>query len=132
MQAIRYGGIVRAEQFLSLAQQTWPGAYTLNEIAAALRWTTNIGAWDGDCLVGCVRVLTDGHFFATIPEILVLPVYRRRGIGRELMRRAVEAAPKRRLFFGAQPESVGFFERIGCRRSLTGFEASSPSPAQNC
>jgi GNAT superfamily N-acetyltransferase len=91
----------------------------------------NIGAWDGDCLVGCIRVLTDGYFFATIPEILVLPVYRRRGIGRELMRRAVEAAPRQRLFFGVQPESVAFFERIGCRLSLTGFEAFSPSPAQN-
>jgi GNAT superfamily N-acetyltransferase len=41
--------------------------------------------------VGCVRVLTDGYFFATIPEILVLPVYRRRGIGWELMWRAVES-----------------------------------------
>lgn len=39
MQAIRYGGIVRAEQFLSLAQQTWPGAYSrpTNDTAIALR-----------------------------------------------------------------------------------------------
>ena len=58
--------IVRAEQFLSLAQQTWPGAYTLKEIAAALRWTTNIGAWDGDDLwdvFGSSRTATSSPLF---------------------------------------------------------------------
>jgi len=54
----------------------------------ALTRTTNIGAWDNDRLVGAVRVLTDGYFVATVPEILVDPDYQRRGIGRELMSRA--------------------------------------------
>jgi hypothetical protein len=27
------------------------------------------------------------------------------------------------LFFGAQPQSVGFFERLGCRRGPVGFVA---------
>jgi len=33
---------------------------------AALTRTTNIGAWDDQRLVGAVRVLTDGYFFATV------------------------------------------------------------------
>ena len=56
-----------------------------------------------------------------VPELFVDPAFQRRGIGRELMRRAVDAAPRGALFFGAQPQSVGFFERIGCTRGPVGF-----------
>lgn len=111
-----------ADQFLALAQAVWPRDwYDLAKIAEALSRTTNIGAFDTDRLVGCVRVLTDGYLFATIPEILVHPDYQRRGIGRELMNRALVAAPRHRLFFGAQPQSVAFFERTGAVRGPVGF-----------
>jgi ribosomal protein S18 acetylase RimI-like enzyme len=77
-------------------------------------------------LVGTVRILTDGYFFATIPEILVDPAYQRRGIGRRLVELGLDRAPRGKVFFGAQPESVAFFERIGCQRTLIGFSAERP------
>jgi ribosomal protein S18 acetylase RimI-like enzyme len=110
-----------ATSFLALAQRVWPRAYDLAEATAALTKTTNIGAWDEARLVGAVRVLTDGYFFATVPEILVDPDYQRRGIGRELMVRALAAAPRNTLFFGAQPQSVGFFKKLGCEAGLVGM-----------
>lgn len=120
--AIRFeNGGVEANAFLALAQRVWPRRYDPSRAADALRRTTNIAAWDGDRLVGTVRVLSDGYFFSTIPEILVDPEYQRRGIGRELMRRALEATPGGVVFLGAQPESVAFFERIGCVLGPTGF-----------
>ena len=125
MESIRYGEGVTPEAFLALGQRVWPGAYGLAEVTTALARTTNLGAWDGDRLVGSVRLLTDGYFFATIPEILVDAEYRGRGVGRELMRRVVAIAPRGRVFFGAQPQSVAFFERIGCERRLTGFVATA-------
>src|SRR4029453_3893101 len=64
-----------AETFVALAKRVWPRDYDLTEAAAALTRTTNIGAWDGERLVGAVRILTDGYFFATVPEILVDPDY---------------------------------------------------------
>lgn len=109
------------EAFISLADRVWPREYDLASTTAALQRTINIGAWDGGTLVGAVRVLTDGYFFATVPEILVDPAYQRRGIGRELMTRALDEAPRGKIWFGAQPQSVGFFEKLGCERSLTGF-----------
>jgi ribosomal protein S18 acetylase RimI-like enzyme len=112
--------------FLSLAQRVWPRDYSLSDTAGALARTTNIGAWDGDRLVGSVRVLTDGYFFATIPEILVDPAYQRRGVGRHLMALAVDRVPRGKVAFGAQSQSVAFFDRIGCRRGLTGFVAERP------
>ena len=106
--------------FLALAQRVWPRDYLVADASAALTRTMNIGAWDGARLVGSVRVLTDGYFYATIPELLVDPEYQRRGIGRRLMELALERAPRGKVAFGAQAESVGFFERIGCERRLTG------------
>ena len=122
MNGIKYlSNGLNAEAFLALADRVWPRAYDLAAATAALTRTTNIGAWDGDRLVGAVRVLTDGYFFATVPEILVDPDYQRRGIGRELMFRAVGLAPRGALFFGAQPQSVGFFEKLGCEPGPAGM-----------
>lgn len=120
--AIRYSDSgFTADEFLVLAQRVWPGGYDVAAATSALTRTTNIGARDGKRLVGAVRVLTDGYFFATVPEILVDPDYQRRGIGSELMRRALARAPRGALFFGAQPESVGFFERLGCEQGPAGM-----------
>jgi GNAT superfamily N-acetyltransferase len=128
MTTIRYGEGVGPDEFLSLGQRVWPGDYGLAEVTRALAATTNRGAWDGEVLIGSVRLLTDGYFLATIPELLVDPAYRRRGIGRELMRRVLARAPRGRLVFGAQPESAGFFERIGCERRLVSFAVRHPLP----
>jgi GNAT superfamily N-acetyltransferase len=136
--AIRYETGFPMEGFLALARRIWPNTYDAALTARALDATINIGAWDGAQLVGTVRVLTDGYLFATVPEILVHPAYRRRGIGRELMLRAVEAAPRGKLFLGARPASEGFFRRIGAEPGPAGFvmraEANrearpSPTPA---
>jgi ribosomal protein S18 acetylase RimI-like enzyme len=94
MSDISYHEDLSADDFLALAQRVWPRDYSSTQAAAALARTINIGAWDGSRLVGSIRVLTDGYFFATVPEILVDPSYQRRGIGRHLMELAVEHAPR--------------------------------------
>jgi ribosomal protein S18 acetylase RimI-like enzyme len=128
MAEIHYKDGFDAAEFLALAQRVWPREYSALEASAALKLTINVGAWDDARLVGSVRILTDGYFFATIPEILVDPAYQRRGIGRRLMELALERAPRGKLGFGAQPQSVEFFDRIGCKRALTGFVAARPLP----
>ena len=45
------------------------------------------------------------------------------------MELALKRAPRGKAAFGAQSQSVEFFERIGCERKLTGFVASHPLPA---
>jgi GNAT superfamily N-acetyltransferase len=134
MTSVRFdNSVLSGEAFLALVQRVWPGDYDVDRVAEALRRTINLSAWHGDRLVGVLRVLSDNYLFATIPEILVDPEYQRQGIGRELMRRALDYAPRGKLFFGAQPQSVGFFEHIGCERGPIGFVAvrsssSSPEP----
>ena len=87
------------ETFLDFVQQVWPGAYNLEQTRAALSKTMNFTAWDGGQLAGCLRVLTDGCFFGTITELLVLPAYQRQGIGSRLLRLAAAHTPTL-LYFG--------------------------------
>lgn len=112
--------------FIEMANQVWPGNYHVDATEHALKKTINITAWDGDVLVGCVRILTDGAFFGTITEILVLPHYQKRGIGKKLMR-LVEVNTPTRLFFGAQPQAIGFYERLGYDKSLQSFVIKKPA-----
>ena len=124
MSSIRYSDSgFTASQFIQLAQLVWPREYDVARAEEALCRTINIGAWEDDRLVGAVRVLTDGYFFATVPEIIVHPDYQGQGIGHELMRIAISRAPRGKLFLGAQPASVGFFERLGFQRGPIGFVA---------
>ena len=113
-----------ADAFVELAQQVWPRDYDRARVADALQRTENIGAWDGARLVGAVRVLSDGYLFACVSEILVAPAHQRQGLGHRLMDAALLIAPRGKLFLGAQPQSIAFFERLGYERGPVGFVAS--------
>jgi len=107
--------------FLDLARRVWHREFEAGRTAAAIAMTQNVGAWTEGRLIGAVRVLSDGYLFSTVPEVMVDPDYRRRGIGRALMYRALALAPGGRLFFGAQSGNEVFFERIGFVRGPIGF-----------
>jgi ribosomal protein S18 acetylase RimI-like enzyme len=110
-----------AEVFLSLVNDVWPGKYNEKFTYDALQKTMNITAWQNDRLVGCVRILTDGYFFGTITEILVLPEFQKTGIGKQLMGLAWKASPTS-LFFGAQPGKEPFFEKLGYVKGIQSFQ----------
>jgi GNAT superfamily N-acetyltransferase len=59
----------------------------LAELVANSRFV--ISAWDGDRLVGFARAISDGVSNAYVSTVAVLPEYRGRGIGREIVRRLV-------------------------------------------
>ena len=109
-----------AAAFLSFVSQIWPGDYDLQKTERALAKTINIAAYDGQLLVGCLRILTDGYYFGTITELLVLPQYQRQGIGSRLLQLAREHTPTM-LYFGAQPGAERFYEKNWCWPSLTSY-----------
>lgn len=106
--------------FLSFVNKIWPGNYDVDKTRTALSKTLNITAYDGQVLVGCLRILTDGYYFGTITELLVLPQYQRQGIGSRLLQLAKEHTPTV-LYFGAQPEAEPFYEKNGCQKSLQSY-----------
>ena len=81
-----------------------------------MTWNMNITAYDGKQLVGCLRILTDGYFFGTITDLLVLPKYQKQGIGSRLLELAKESTPTM-LYFGAQPGAEASYEKNGCKKA---------------
>ncbi|MFR3894196.1 MAG: GNAT family N-acetyltransferase [Merdibacter sp.] len=109
-----------ASVFLSLVNQVWPNDYDVKQTEEALAATMNITAYDGEKLVGCLRILTDGYFFGTITELLILPAYQKQGIGSRLIQLAREHAPTI-VYFGSQPGVEAFYEKNGCQKSLQSY-----------
>ena len=89
-------GALSVDAFIGLAKRIWQRDYDTQKTADALKSTINVGAWSGNRLVGSVRVLTDGYFFSTVPEVMVDPEFRKQGIGRELLRRSSDKSSGRR------------------------------------
>ena len=111
---------LQATMFIEFVNQVWPGNYDMERTQDALSKTINITAYDGERLVGCLRILTDGCYFGTITELLVLPEYQRRGIGSRLLQLARDSAPTM-LYFGAQPGVEAFYEKNGCEKGLQSY-----------
>lgn len=111
---------LKAQIFISFVNKVWKGNYDIDKTEAALSKTLNITAYDSDILAGCLRILTDGYFFGTITELLVLPEYQKHGVGSKLLQLAKEASPTI-LYFGAQPGVESFYEKNGCEKSLQSY-----------
>jgi ribosomal protein S18 acetylase RimI-like enzyme len=52
-----------------------------------------VGLYDGDRQVGFARAFTDGETLAYLADVYVLPAYRGRGLGVELVREMIEGGP---------------------------------------
>ena len=53
-----------------------------------------VGLYDGERQIGFARVVSDGHTLAYLADVYVLPEYRGRGLGLELVREAVDGGPQ--------------------------------------
>ena len=111
---------LNAVKFIEFVNKVWPGEYDADRTSSALSKTINITAYDGELLVGCLRILSDGYYFGTITELLVLPAYQNQGIGSKLLQLAKETAPTA-LYFGAQPEAEKFYEKNGCVKGMQSY-----------
>ena len=114
-----------ASTFIPFVNRIWQGDYDMERTQTALSKTLNITAYDNERLVGCLRILTDGYFFGTITELLVLPEYQKQGVGSRLLELAKENTPTM-LYFGAQPGIEAFYEKNGCQRSLQAYMIDKP------
>ena len=56
-----------------------------------------VGLYDGERQVGFARAATDGVSFVYLADVYVLPEYRGRGLGEELVREMVERGPLAQL-----------------------------------
>jgi ribosomal protein S18 acetylase RimI-like enzyme len=70
-------------------------------------------------VIGYINAVSDGLHSAFIPQLEVLPEYRKRGIGGELVRRMLDQL---RDFYSidliCDEEIQPFYERLGMRRAI--------------
>ncbi|HGM3509262.1 TPA: GNAT family N-acetyltransferase [Clostridioides difficile] len=111
---------LNASMFISFVNQVWQGDYDVEQTKSALSKTLNITAYNNKKLVGCLRILSDGYYFGTITELLVLPQYQKQGIGSKLLQLAKNNTPTM-LYFGSQPAVEKFYEKNGCQKSLQSY-----------
>ena len=72
----------------------WAAGRTRETVVQLLDEATRVvGVYDGDATIGFCRIVSDGVTFAFLFDVFVLPAYRGRGIGVELVREAVELGP---------------------------------------
>lgn len=76
----------------------------------------SLGAYDDGKLIGAIRAVGDGVSIVFIQDLLVLPEYRRRGIGTRLLREIVErfsSVYQIELLADHTPETVSFYRSVG-------------------
>lgn len=111
---------LNASIFIDFVNKVWQGNYDLDKTQIALSKTINLTAYDNDKLIGCLRILSDGYYFGTITELLVLPQYQKQGVGSKLLQLAKDNTPTM-LYFGSQPTVEQFYEKNGCQKSLQSY-----------
>lgn len=98
----------------------WPVAPSAERHLAALRGSEAavlaVDATDGR-IVGFVTAVGDGALAAFIPFLEVLPAYRGRGIGRELLRRVLgRLGPRYSVDLVCDPDLVEYYRAAGFDR----------------
>lgn len=72
-----------------------------------------ITAWDGDLLIGISRSITDFVYVTYLSDLAVRLAYQHSGIGKELIRRTQDVAPKAMLLLLAAPAAEKYYPHIG-------------------
>ena len=73
-------------------------------------------ALDGDAVVGLIRLVGDGFSSVFVQDLIVLPSYQRQGIGRSLMKEALEDykdAYQVQLVTEQTEKNLGFYRFMG-------------------
>ena len=119
MITIKKQEIVKLEDVLHLSQAVGWTNYTHQPemLEQALSYSLAIYlALDGDAVVGLIRLVGDGFSSIFVQDLIVLPSYQRQGIGRSLMKEALEDykdAYQVQLVTEQTEKNVGFYRSLG-------------------
>ncbi|HEX8556559.1 MAG TPA: GNAT family N-acetyltransferase [Pyrinomonadaceae bacterium] len=120
----RVGPPLRNDELNMLSAAAWE-EHTWSDFQPVLnRSLAYVCAYSGAILIGFVNLAWDGGEHAFVLDTLVHPEFRRRGIGRELVRRAVAEAGARGVKWvhvDFEPHLQGFYDGCGFRSTAAGL-----------
>lgn len=79
-----------------------------------------LGAYDGDRLVGVIRVVGDGASIVFVQDLLVLPAYQRQGVGTKLLQVILKRYAdvyQLELLTDDTPKTAAFYQSLGLARA---------------
>jgi GNAT superfamily N-acetyltransferase len=120
----RVSPAVSNEDLNALFVASWPDHLWSDFSPVLSRSLAYICACAGDLLIGFVNVAWDGGVHAFLLDTTVHPDWRRRGIGRQLVLHAAEAARERGMHWlhvDYEPHLDGFYRRCGFWPTLAGL-----------
>lgn len=77
--------------------------------------------FDGDILIGCGRIISDGVRQSAIYDIVVDSKYQGYGIGKDIVVRLMQVTPTCNFILYASPGKEKFYEKLGFRKMKTGM-----------
>lgn len=121
MDELEYSAALSPEEYCALRRAVdWP-ELPLEEAAQGLRHSAFIAACRhaGAC-VGCVRIVWDHGYIAYFSDLMVLPAWQGRGIGKALARRALDWVERQRkpgwkikVVLISTSGNEGFYRKLG-------------------
>jgi len=110
-----------AEQFIYLWETVWGKGPSLEQTELAMNNTLfRISVWDNDRIIGMARMIGDMGLCYYIKDVIVIPEYQNRGVGRlminELLRFINDNGVSGTDIFVelcAMPDKIGFYEKFG-------------------
>ncbi len=80
-------------------------------------------AYDGTAIVGFGRALSDGEYQSAIYDVVVMPEYQGRGVGKAIMEALLAELPQGPgpVLIYAVPGKQGFYEKLGFSVLRTGM-----------
>ncbi len=76
-------------------------------------------AFDDSRLVGMGRAISDGEYQAAIYDVVVLPEYQGRGIGKDIMKQLHGRLSVETIILYAVPGKEVFYQKLGYNKMLT-------------
>lgn len=73
-----------------------------------------VSAWDGDCLIGVARALTDHAYCCYLSDLAVDAAYQNQGIGHELIQRIQDDIGENvTLVLLSAPGAMAYYPKVG-------------------
>jgi GNAT superfamily N-acetyltransferase len=119
-----------SDELNSLFALSWPSHISRDFGPVLARSLVHLSARVGTSLVGFANVATDGGEHAFLLDPTVAPAFRRRGIGRALVLRAIAESRSRRarwLHVDYSPELEPFYRSAGFRPTAAGLVLLDPT-----
>ena len=85
--------------------------------------------FDSVKLIGLGRALCDGEYQAAVYDVVMLPEYQGKGIGKEIMKRLWDQLPVENIILYAVPGREGFYEKCGFKKMRTAMAKLNPTMA---